>query len=766
MARTEDTTARAQRLIPLATVGALAFATALAFGRVFAGRAPTLRLIVAALMAVAIGWATTRRGLLVATVASLVGLALALTWFVFPQTAWYGLPSIRTLRAIGRSLEFVGQQTRTEVSPAPPLPPLMLAAMTAVWAASSSAYTLAVRAGSPILAVLPPVALVAFADVVLEDGVRPLYAATFLLAALAVVFTDGLRRIRQWGPVWSGAYRDHTLRSATGRGVRRVTLVALGAALLVPGLLPGFRSDPLIDLTGGGGGIGDDPFASIHASLNREEAVEVFRVTTDSGKASYWRLLTLDEFDGSEWKVSDPGLGAAVTHPVPATLPVDVPAGAERLDQEITVVGYADRWVPMAYPAETVDVPADVVEYDEALGIARVPDPLRAGQTYRVSSYRVLPSPKELDPVTFEDVSEYGDLTFLPDDVPDRVREIAAEWTADEPTPYRRVLAIQEHLRSAPFEYDPTIEPDPGAAAIVEFLDERQTGFCQQFATSMAVLVRSLGIPARIGYGYKQGDDLGGTWVVDSHDLHTWVEVLFPGYGWLAFDPTPGVSSSPLIEEGTYLDTAAARETPLPGQDEEDPQVGPSQDPNVSGDLPPKIVGFERVSRTSTGGVIDLPPFVPRAGAGSSSIEEEPGYSIPYGLLLTIILVAFGAFVIIVPIVKAVWRYRALHRRRQPREAVLAAYRVFDGEAADLGLGRRTGETLAEYQERIASTVRFGDGHLAALTTAAMRAAYSSDAPDPDDARAAARSAHTAIRDMRRSTGIVRRVTGIYRPGM
>lgn len=766
MARTEDPTARAQRLIPLATVGALAFATALAFGRVFAGRAPTLRLIVAALMAVAIGWATTRRGLLVATVAGLVGLALALTWFVFPQTAWYGLPSIRTLRAIGRSLEFVGQQTRTEVSPAPPLPPLMLAAMTAVWAASSSAYTLAVRAGSPILAVLPPVALVAFADVVLEDGVRPIYAATFLLAALAVVFTDGLRRIRQWGPVWSGAYRDHTLRSAAGRGVRRVTLVALGAALLVPGLLPGFRSDPLIDLTGGGGGIGDDPFASIHASLNREEAVEVFRVSTDSGKASYWRLLTLDEFDGSEWKVSDPGLGAAVTHPVPATLPVEVPAGSERLDQEITVVGYADRWVPMAYPAERVDVPADVVEYDEPLGIARVPDPLRAGQTYRVSSYRVLPSPKELDPVTFEDASEYGDLTFLPDDVPNRVREIAAEWTADERTPYRRVLAVQEHLRSAPFEYDPTIEPDPGADAIVEFLDERRTGFCQQFATSMAVLVRSLGIPARIGYGYKQGDDLGGTWVVDSHDLHTWVEVLFPGYGWLAFDPTPGVSPSPLIEEGTYLDTVAAARTPVdigggPGRpDEETTPIDPGQ-------LPPQLRRIEEVDAERPRGPGFRDPNFP-AGlfASPAAGPREPGYSIPYGLLLTIVLVAFGAFVVLVPIVKTVWRYRALHRRWHPREAVLAAYRVFDGEAADLGLGRWTGETLAEYQERIASTVRFGDGHLAALTTAAMRAAYSSDAPDPDDARAAARSAHTAIRDMRRSTGIVRRVTGIYRPGM
>src|SRR4030065_605268 len=110
MARAEDPTARAQRLIPLATVGALAFATALAFGRVFEGRGPTLRLIVIALMAVAlgwgggprgpprrlsvtafmavaIGWAPGRRGLLVATLASSVGLALALTWLVFPQTS-------------------------------------------------------------------------------------------------------------------------------------------------------------------------------------------------------------------------------------------------------------------------------------------------------------------------------------------------------------------------------------------------------------------------------------------------------------------------------------------------------------------------------------------------------------------------------------------------------------------------------------------------------------------------------------------------------
>jgi transglutaminase-like putative cysteine protease len=763
VARTEDPTARAQRLIPLATVGALAFATALAFGRVFAGRAPTLELILAGLMAVAIGWATTRRGLLAATLASVGGLALALTWLVFPQTAWYGLPSVRTLRAIGRSLEFVGQQTRTQVSPSPPLPPLMLAAVTAVWAASSSAYTLAVRAGSPILAVLPPVALVAFADIVLEDGVRPVYAATFLLAALAVVFTDGLRRIRQWGPVWSGTYRDHTLRSAAGRGVRRVTLVALGVALLVPGLLPGFRSDPLVDLSGSGGGIGDDPFVSIHASLNREEAVEQFRVTTTNGAASYWRLLTLDHFDGSTWTMTDPDLGGAQTYPLPATLPAQIPESAEPLDQEITIEGYADRWVPMAYPAATVDFPADAMEYDETIGTARVPDAMHAGETYHVTSYRVLPTPRELDLVIFEPASEYGDLTFLPDDIRDQLDEIALDWTADQPTAYREVLAIQQALKADPFEYDKTVEPEPGADAMLEFLTERHTGFCQQFATAMAALVRSRGYPARIGYGYKEGDNPGSTFVVDSHDLHTWVEVLFPGYGWLAFDPTPGLSPSPLIQEGTYLDTTAAAKTPPPDEPRTTGPTGPDSPIGPSGGLPPKIAGFERVSRTSTGGTVDLPPFVPRAGSG---VPEEPGYSIPYGLLLTIVLVALGVLLVLVPIVKAAWRYRALHRRREPREAVLAAYRVFDGEAADLGLGRSSGETLAEYRDRIASTVRFSDGHLATLTGAAMRAAYAPESPDPDEAREAAKAAHTAIRDMRRSTGLVRRVTGIYRPGV
>jgi len=319
MARRADPTPGHQRLLGLAAVAGLAVATALAFGRVFAGRAPTLQLVAAALASVAIAALFERRGLLLATLASLAGLAFAITWIVLPQTAWYGLPSIRTLRAVGRSLEFVGQQARVRVAPTPPLPPLMLAAVTAVWTAAFSSHALAIRAGSPLLAVLPPIALVGFADTVLEDGARPIYAIVLLAAAIAVVFADGLRRVRQWGPVWSGS-RTRRLGPSV-RGSRPVALMVIAAAVLVPGLLPGFRSGPLVDLsTAGDEGAGLDPFISIHAQLDEQEVRDLFEVETS--QAQYWRLYTLDVFDGEEWRSSDPdGSVGGESVSVPTVLP-------------------------------------------------------------------------------------------------------------------------------------------------------------------------------------------------------------------------------------------------------------------------------------------------------------------------------------------------------------------------------------------------------------------------------------------------------------
>ncbi len=758
MARAEDPTARVQRLIPLATVGALAFATALAFGRVFVGRAPTLRLMAAALMAVAIAWATGRRGLFVATLASAVGLAFALAWLVFPQTAWYGLPSLRTLRAIGRSLEYVGQQTRTQISPTPALPPLLLAAVTAVWASASSSYTLAVRAGSPLLAVTPPIALVGFADIVLEDGVRPVYAVAFLVAALAVVFSDGLRRIRQWGPVWAGPYRDRSVRSATGRGVRRVGLAAVAAAVLVPGLLPGFRSAPLVDFSApGGDAVRIDPFVSIHASLNRDTPVDVLRVTAEGG--AYWRLVALDGFNGSSWSMSDPSLEGAPAFDSPARLPISYPPGAQEIEQRFEVLNdLGDRWVPMAYPAELLTLPTDGVRYDEGAGVAQAPDPLEAGEEYTVRSRRVQPTPEQLDAVIFGAPAQYGQYTFLPGDVPPEVGDLALEWAGEAPTPYRQVLAIVEHLRDPSFTYSQDVRPEADARALVEFLTVTKTGFCQQFSTAMAVLVRELGYPARVAVGYRQGSADGDTFTVSTDDAHSWVEVLFPGYGWLPFEPTPG-RSLPAAEPGTYLNPT------VPGQQDGTDGGGNGAQTGLDGGtsgLPPKIQAMELLNGPRRGGALRLDELTP----SPAPAVDESGYSIPYKLLLTVLLALLALLAVVVPLAKWAWRGRMLHRRREPRQVVLTAYRVFDGEAADLGLGRMEGETLLEHRDRLQGRVAFSDGHLATLTIATMRAAYAAEPMGREEAVGAAAAARTAIRDMRRSAGIVRRVTGIYRPGL
>jgi len=761
MARPQDAAPGSQRLTPLVTVAALAFATALAFGRVFEGRRPTLLLIVAGVLAVAVAWASGRRGLFVATLAGLAGLALVLTWFVFPQTAWYGLPTLRTLRAVGRSLEYVGQQTRMQVAPAPALAPLMLAAMTAVWAASSSAYTLAVRAGSPLLAIMPAVALVGFADIVLEDGVRPVYAVSFLLATLAVVFSDGLRRIRQWGPVWHGPYRDPSVRSATGRGVRRMALVATAAAVLVPGLLPGFRSEALVDFaSAGGSGVRIDPFVSIHASLNRDEPQDVLRVTAD--EASYWRAFVLDRFDGAQWSMSDPNLQDAPVYGIPARFPTSFPVDADVQVQRVEVLSdLGDRWVPMAYPAESLTLNQDGVRFEAALGVAQALEPLEAGETYQVTSRRVQPTPEELDEVTFRSPASWGDWTFLPDTVPPRVAEIAREWSAGEPTPYRQILAIQESLLDPSFRYDQTVDPEPDAQALVRFLTETKAGFCQQFSTAMAVLVRALGYPARVAVGYRQGDPDGEIFTVRTDDAHTWVEVYFPGYGWLPFEPTPGRPNPLEAEAGTYLNPVA------PGAEGPDGGAGAAQgglSPEAAEGLPPKIAGIEALTNEDRRGGFNPIDIV--ASPAPLPVADEPGYAIPYRLLLSIALVALIALAIIVPLVKWLWRSRMLHRRRPAREVVLAVYRVFDGEATDLGLGRQAGETLTEYRARAARAMRVPDGHLETLTGAAIRAAYSAEPLDPEEARRATSAARATIREMRRSAGWVRRVTGVYRPGL
>jgi transglutaminase-like putative cysteine protease len=129
----------------------------------------------------------------------------------------------------------------------------------------------------------------------------------------------------------------------------------------------------------------------------------------------------------------------------------------------------------------------------------------------------------------------------IPEEVPDRVYNLALRLTATEPTPYDRALAIEEYLRQ--FEYTLELEEPPDYHDIVDyFLFELQRGYCDYFASSMVVLARAAGIPARLVTGYTTSNyDLeSDTYIVTADQAHSWAELYFRDFGWVTFEATPG----------------------------------------------------------------------------------------------------------------------------------------------------------------------------------------------------------------------------------
>jgi hypothetical protein len=121
-----------------------------------------------------------------------------------------------------------------------------------------------------------------------------------------------------------------------------------------------------------------------------------------------------------------------------------------------------------------------------------------------------------------------------------RIRDLAAGITAHVDNDYDKALAIELYLRTQ-YGYSLQMASSRVTDPLVYFLFQRKEGHCEYFASAMAVMLRTLGIPARIVNGFRTGEynDLTGSYIIRGRDAHTWVEVYVPGYAWVAFDPTP-----------------------------------------------------------------------------------------------------------------------------------------------------------------------------------------------------------------------------------
>ena len=139
-----------------------------------------------------------------------------------------------------------------------------------------------------------------------------------------------------------------------------------------------------------------------------------------------------------------------------------------------------------------------------------------------------------------------------------RIAVLAREITRGAQTPFDKAFRIENYLRSR-FTYTLNLTGKPGDDPLAHFLFETRAGHCEYFASAMAIMLRTLGIPSREVNGFLPGEfnDLGGDYIVRASDAHSWVEVYFPGLGWQVFDPTPGGSDSGnrfLTRLGLYVD--------------------------------------------------------------------------------------------------------------------------------------------------------------------------------------------------------------------
>ena len=726
MAHTTRTPARIQRLTSLVAIVAVAVAIAVAFGRVFQAGAVTGKLLVVGVATALVAWALERRSLLLATLAEVGLLLVLLGVIVFRDTTWNLLPGLETLRAIGNAAAAVGEQARVQAAPAPPVIPLVFASVAAVWAAVFSCHALAFRAGSPLLALVPPAALVVFVDSVLEDDVRALYGIVFLLAALAVLFADSLRRMQGWGPVWNGPGRGDRLIPGAGRNARMVVSAVLAVAVVTPFLIPGFGGRATIDISkwGGEGDVNLSALVSMASQLTQGEPRDVFEVETNV--PSYYRMTALDQFDGVTWTPREDFSTEVVAGTVlPTSEPV---AGGEESTQKFTfVTDQTFPWLPTTYQPTSLEIPGGAA-WDQDSETVKIDEMLEADEGYTVHSRFIAPSQKEVTDAFFREGMDPV-YTSLPVDTPPAIEDLARDLTEDAATDFERVIAIQDYLTSSAFHYSTDVAYREDMSTIVDFLMTTRTGFCQQFATAMAVLLRSIGIPARVAVGFTDGDPIPNGYRVQTDDYHAWVEVPFTGYGWLQFEPTKG-QVNPIAR--TY----------------NDPLVTPCRGKSCSGDGGGGGNGGAQPTPAQ-----EFPESGPFLGDATQQSAQRKWI---LGIGITIASLIGGLLLLLVIVRRRGRRHERDLAVTEPREAIVRAYVRFAGDARAAGLGRTPGETPVEYLARVAPQLE-GTEPLDRLTALTVVAAYGRDDPTTDDALDAIADADEASRAVRRSLPWYRR---------
>ncbi len=440
---------------------------------------------------------------------------------------------------------------------------------------------------------------------------------------------------------------------------------------------------------------------------------EVFTATVSDGRGRRWRGATYDSFDGHQWQeldresevvnASDPLLEGTVE-------PINEGNGWENVKATIVPEDFGGDVFVSPAAAFSVNQPAEIVTNgaNGPFAAAKLSYGIQQGVPYTVeAAVRTTTGPGSLTANELAAAgTQYPDwisryLDIRPGSVGDIVKETAhsiySGLPANKRDPYHVAVAVQDYLYSkGGFTYDTDVRGLCDNGSKVDCFLTIKKGYCEYFASAMVMLLRELNVPARYVVGYLPGQQQSdGSWRVERSASHAWVEVYFPGHGWLEFDPTPGNSDNGqapthLAEGAPVVAGSPAPGTPAPAQ----------QDPAC----------IDNVTRACPDAA--NPPITP-----SPPTQGPPNF----GLYLAIGLIALlagglllGAFII----------------RRVPSSEPEIVYSSLSRLAARLGYGPRPSQTVYEYADRLGELVPVASGDLRLIATAKVEATYARRRPE------------------------------------
>lgn len=438
----------------------------------------------------------------------------------------------------------------------------------------------------------------------------------------------------------------------------------------------------------------------------------VFTVITSTRQ--YWKIETKDTYTGKGWIASDQA-GKEIE---------DIQYGEERLLDDI---GSSSNEIQEAMFNFEIGYPHVVRPYGflsvkgEASGFLRYDPRLDKLTSYtgdmnevRLPSYTIKyrpPSYSLQELRATKGIPSGADFsilreqyTQLPEKLPERVRSLALELTGEYDNWYDKALAIESYFQTGEFSYDQTrvAVPKAGQDYVDQFLFDTKRGYCDNFSTSMVVMLRSLDIPARWAKGYAPGQYKGTSgddnriYEITNNDAHSWVEVYFPSLGWVPFEPTKGFNNPVNImhDEQTGSASAAAFE-------EESMETKESQ-PDEK----------EAEEKENPDNVIEKD-----AKAGNFFYK----YWAVVGFAVILIGLAAGGLILS----RNYWIPRLLiwtYKNRQEDEAFTGAYEILLNRLDSVGLKRHPGQTLRSYAADVDS--HFDTTDMSHLTERYERLAY------------------------------------------